>query len=90
MSPTFAYALDTGDFINVSQQNPRALGFVKTLELDPDFAGAVTMSGATYLDLGQKKLAAELFGKAVELTKNPMLKNDFDYWRKSIESKRSK
>ncbi len=90
LSPTFAYAVDTGDFINVSQPTPRSLGFVKALELDPEFAGAVTMSGATFLDLGQKRLAAELFGKAVELTKNPMLKNDFDYWGRQIDSKRSR
>ncbi|MEW6347567.1 MAG: tetratricopeptide repeat protein [Thermodesulfobacteriota bacterium] len=89
LSPTFAYATDTGDFINILPQPPRSLGFVKTLELDPEFAGAVTMSGATYLDLGQRRLAAELFRKAVELTKNPVLKNDFDYWRREIESKRS-
>ena len=87
LTPTFAYAFASGDFINVPRGTNRSLSFVKALEIDPDFSAAVILAGATYLDLGRKKLAAELFRKSIELTKNPMLKNELDYWVKGIESK---
>ena len=90
LAPIFAYAFASGDFINVPRETNRSLSFVKALEIDPDFSTAVIMAGVTYLDLGRKKLAAELFRKSIELTKNPMLKNELDYWVKEIESKQSR
>ncbi len=87
LTPTFAYALASGDFINVPRGKQGTLSFVKALEIEPDFAGDILMAGATYLDLGRKKLAAELFKKSIELTKNPILKNELDYWVKGIESR---
>ena len=85
-SPVFAYAFCSADFIQQADGNRRILNFVKSLELDPDYAASVSMTGITLLDLGRTEDAVDLFRSAMELTRNPLLKNHFDHWIKSLES----
>ena len=85
-SPVFAYGYFSPDFINEAPGNQRMLTYTKSLELDPDHFASVALVGATYQDLGQPRIAADLFRKSIDLTKNPMLKNQLHYWIKSIET----
>jgi tetratricopeptide (TPR) repeat protein len=84
-SPLFAYAYYEADFISEAPGNQRILNFAKSLELDPDHFPSVALLGATYQDIGRSGIAADLFRKSIELTRNPMLKNQLHYWAKSIE-----
>jgi tetratricopeptide (TPR) repeat protein len=88
LAPNFAYGLCSGDFIRQAPRNRRNLNFVRPLELDPEYVASVSMMGITFLDLGMKKHALELYRKSLELTRNPMLKSRFDHWIKSIEGRR--
>lgn len=82
--PIFAYGLYGGDFVE-SSDGGRMLNYAKSLEIDPDYITSVSMAGITYLDLGKDRLAIDLYRKSIELTRNPVLKNDLDFWIKSIE-----
>jgi len=73
-------------FIEQAGGDKRILNFAKSLELDPDYVASVSMTGAMLLDLGRTEDALELFRCAMELTRNPLLKNHFDHWIKSLES----
>ncbi len=86
MSPMYAYGVYFSDFITETPKNKDMLNFVASLELEPDHVASVLMMGATFLDVGRKDKAAQLFRNSVDLTKNPILKNDFEYWAASIES----
>lgn|GEM_PF-798040 len=86
LSPMFAYGVYFCDFITEAPRNKDVLNFAASLELDPDHVASVFMMGATFLDVGRKDQAAQLFRNSVDLTKNPLLKNDFEYWAASIES----
>lgn len=83
-APIFAYGVYVVDFIDRARGDKRILNFAKPLELDPDRIPSVLMTAAIYLDLGRDKKAADLYGKSIELTRNPMLKNHLEYWVKSI------
>jgi len=85
-STIFAYGYYSPDFINEAPENQRMLTYAKSLELDPDHFVSVAVVGGTYQDVGRPKIAAELFRKSIDLTKNPMLKNQLHYWIKSIEA----
>ncbi len=85
-SPIFAYGYYVPDFINETDGNQRMLTYAKSLELDPDHFPSVAVVGTTYLDVGQSRIAADLFRKSIELTKNPMLKNQLHFWIKGIET----
>ncbi len=85
-SPVFAYAFCAADFIEQAGGKKRILNYAKSLELDPDYVASVTMTGATLLDLGRTEDALGLFRSAMELTRNPLLKNHYDHWIKSLES----
>lgn len=86
LAPVFAYAFYTGDFITQAAGRGRLLHYALSTELDPDRIASVVMAGAMYLDLGQKEKAAELFRKSADLTKNPLLKSELEYWVHLIES----
>jgi tetratricopeptide (TPR) repeat protein len=86
LSPMYAYGVYFSDFITETPKNKDVLNFAASLELDPNHVASVFMMAATFLDLGRKDQAAQLFRNSVDLTKNPLLKNDFEYWATSIES----
>jgi tetratricopeptide (TPR) repeat protein len=86
LSPMFAYGVYFGDFITEAPRNKDVLNFAASLELDPDHVPSVSMMGSTFMDLGRKDKAVQLFRNSVDLTKNPLLKNHLEYWAASIES----
>ena len=86
LSPMYAYGVYFSDYITEAPKNKDVLNFAASLELEPDHVASVLMMGATFLDVGRKDKAAQLFRNSVDLTKNPILKNDFEYWAASIES----
>jgi tetratricopeptide (TPR) repeat protein len=83
--PIFAYGVYGADFIDQAPGNKKILNFAKPLELDPDYVAVVAMTGITCLDLGRTEEALKLYRRSMELTRNPLLKNHFDHWIKSIE-----
>ena len=85
-SPVFSYGYYSPDFISEAPGNQRMLTYAKSLELDPDHFASVALVGATYQDVGRSSIAADLFRKSIDLTKNPLLKNQLHYWIKSIET----
>ncbi len=85
LSPVFALGVYTPGFIDQLPGDTRILNFVKSLEIDPDHVGSVIMMGAAYLDVQRPEMAAELYRKAIDLTRNPMLKNTLDHWARSLE-----
>jgi hypothetical protein len=86
LAPVFAYAFFTGEFAAQTAGRGRLLNYAVSTELDPDRTASVLMAGAMYLDLGQENKASELFRKSAELTKNPLLKSELEYWVHVIES----
>lgn len=86
LSPAFAYAVYTGDFVGQSSGRGRLLNYVVSIELDPDRIVSVLMMGMMYLDLGQSEKVAELYRKSANLTKNPLLKSELDYWANMLET----
>ena len=86
LSPMYAYGMYFSEFITEAPKNKDVLNFAASLELEPDHVASVFMMGATFLDLGRKDKAAQLFRNSVDLTKNPLLKNHLEYWAASIES----
>lgn len=87
LAPFFAYATYTGDFTRQASGNTAVLNYAVSLELEPDHVASVVMTGAAYLDLGRTEEAVELFRKSMDLTKNPLLKNHFDHWAKTLEAR---
>lgn len=85
LCPLFAYAVFDGEFIPEASRNVQMLSYAAALELDPDHVASVAMMAAAYLDLGLPERAAELYRKSIELTKNPLLKGQFDHWLGTIE-----
>lgn len=86
LSPPFAYAVFTGDAVRNSFRAGSLLGFVVSLEIDPDYVASVVMMATNYIDLGQTDLAKELYSKSVDLTRNPLLKSHLESWSKSLDS----
>jgi tetratricopeptide (TPR) repeat protein len=86
LSPAFAYAVFTGDFIIQNTSDSPLLNYAVSLELEPDHVPSVIMAGSTYQDLGQTEKAAALYRKSIDLTKNPLLKSFFDHWTTTMES----
>ncbi len=86
LSPMYAYGVYFGDFITEAPRNKDMLNFAASLELEPDHVASVCMMGSTFMDLGRKDRAVQLFRNSIDLTKNPLLKNHFEYWAASIES----
>jgi len=86
LSPAFAYAVFTGDFIIQNTSDSPLLNYAVSLELEPDHIPSVIMAGSTYQDLGQTEKAAALYRKSIDLTKNPLLKSFFDHWTTTMES----
>ncbi len=74
--PPFAYAYCPGNFIVRSQG--RMLGYVTPQEMEPDLTPSVIMIGALYEECGRRDLAVELYTKAIDLTRNPVLKSRFE------------
>lgn len=85
LAPMFAYAVYTGDLIRSSLAKGSFLEFALSTELDPDHVASVMMMGVAYMDLGHQEKALELFKKSSDLTRNPLLKNNWEYWAKSLE-----
>ncbi|MBI5570194.1 MAG: tetratricopeptide repeat protein [Desulfomonile tiedjei] len=90
LSPLFAYGVAIEGFLDEESGNTALLNYAKTIELDPDYAASVMMTGSLYLDLGQNAKAVTLFRKSVELTRNPLLKSYFEYWIESVKSSRER
>ncbi len=87
LSPLFAYALYNGRFLPEVPRNSTMLNYAMSLELEPDYFPSVYMTGSLFLDLGRTDRAIAIFRKSVDLTKNPLLKNHFEHWIESLESK---
>jgi len=85
LAPMFAYAVYTGDLIRRPSGKSPVLGYALSTELDPDHVASVMMMGVAYMDLGHEEKAWELFRKSSDLTRNPLLKNNWEYWAKSLE-----
>jgi len=88
--PVFAFGVYRTDFIEEAEGNKAVLNFAKSLEIDPDVIPSIMMMGAAYLDLGKDRMAAALFRKSIDLTRNPMLKNMLLHWAKSIEMSKTR
>lgn len=86
LAPVFAYAFFTGEFITQSANRGRLLNYAVSIELDPDRIVSVLMMGMMYLDLGQYPKTCELYRKSANLTKNPLLKSELDYWVHQLET----
>jgi hypothetical protein len=86
LAPAFAYGYFGDRFILEAKPPTPVLNYALSVELDPDYFPSVHMMGAMYLDVGQTKKAADLFGKSIDLTKNPLLKNHLEHWIRVIES----
>jgi Tfp pilus assembly protein PilF len=84
-SPVFAYGVFTGGYIRQASGNALMLNYAASLELDPDHIPSVAMMGITYLDLGLREKAVELYRKSVDLTKNPLRKSRLEHWVESLE-----
>jgi tetratricopeptide (TPR) repeat protein len=85
-TPIFAYAVYSSGFIEEASGDPTMLNYAMSTELDPDHVPSVVMTGITYLEIGRRDKALELYRNSVDLTKNPLLKSFLDYWITSIES----
>lgn len=85
LCPLFAYAVFDGEFIPEASHNAAMLNYAASLELDPDHVASVLMMGVAYLDFGLPERAAELYRKSIDLTKNPLLKSQFDHWLGTVE-----
>jgi tetratricopeptide (TPR) repeat protein len=90
IAPVFAYGLCPGDFIPNDTRRGPLVGYVKSTELDPDYIPSVMMIGIAYSELGYAKIAADLYRRSVDLTKNPMMKNLFDHWKSELEKRLDK
>jgi hypothetical protein len=88
LSPVFAYSVYTGDVLLQASGNTAMLNYAAPLELEPEYVASIIMIGALYVDLGKTAMAAELFRKSMDLTKNPLLKSHLDYWANEIEGKK--
>lgn len=85
LAPMFAYAVYTGDLIPHSSGKGPLLEYALSTELDPDHVASVMMMAAAYMDFGHGEMAVDLFKKSGDLTRNPLLKNNWEYWAKSLE-----
>ena len=83
-APLFAYGVYSPGFILEGNVNPALLNYARSLELDPDHVPSVMMLGALYQDLGRDEVAIELYRLSADLTRNPILKNHFNHWIKSL------
>lgn len=90
LSPIFAYGVYTGEFVRHAAAGRPILNYAVSIELDPEHFPSVAMMGVTLLDLGLTKMAVELFRKSIDLTKNPLVKSQLDYWANSLESPEDK
>jgi len=84
LSPLFAYGVYTGEVIVRPPGNPDVIGFAAPVELDPEYIPSVEMTGIMLMDLGRDKIAAELYRKSMDLTKNPLLKTHLEYWAATL------
>jgi tetratricopeptide (TPR) repeat protein len=87
-APAFAYAFCPAAFIKRPITQTPMLGFAVALELDPDYVASVIMTGALYQDIGRTQLAIELYEKSKDLTKNPLLKAQFEHWIYTLQRKK--
>jgi len=78
-SPLFAFGVYSGDYIAQASGDASMLNFVSPLELEPDHVPSVLMTGILFTEIGYPSMAAELYRKSVDLTRNPMLKAYLDY-----------
>jgi hypothetical protein len=84
VAPMFGYAFYTADILRSVAPKKSPVKYVASIELYPEKAGSVVMTGAAYLDLGLKSRAVDFFRMSVRLTKNPLFKTDLEYWVKSL------
>jgi tetratricopeptide (TPR) repeat protein len=85
-SPLFAYGVYCSDYIVQASGDTSMLNFASPLELEPDHVASVLMAGTMYVELGHPAMAAELYRKAVDLTRNPMLKTYLEHLADNLES----
>jgi hypothetical protein len=90
LAPALAYAYYEVDFIEEARGNAPLIGYVASLELDPDHTTSVILAGAALVELGRATTAAVLFRKSMDLTKNPLLKNRLLHWAESLEAIRDR
>jgi tetratricopeptide (TPR) repeat protein len=79
-APAFAYAFCPAAFMKRPNAETPMVGFAVALELDPDYVASVIMTGSLYQDIGRTQLAIELYEMSKDLTKNPLLKAQFEHW----------
>ncbi len=87
-APAFAYAFCPAAFVKRSNADRQSPSFVTALELDPDYIGSVMMVGSLYQDIGKTQLAVELYTACKDLTKNPLLKAQFEHWINTLKTKK--
>ncbi len=89
LAPLYAYAFYSDDVIRSVTPNSRPVKYVAMIELFPERAVSVVMTGATFLDLGLKSAAIDLFKMSTSLTRDPMFKTDLEYWIKTLDPGRN-
>lgn len=89
-SPLFAFGFYSRDYIAQASGDTSTLNFASPLELEPDHVASVLMIGTLFTEIGYASKAEELYRKAIDLTRNPMLKAYLDYLadNASMSSKR--
>lgn len=85
LAPPLAYGYYTVDFIDEGRGESPLISYVVSLEIDPDYTASIILTAAALIELGRSAMASDLFRKSMVLTKNPLLKNRFHHWAKSIE-----
>ncbi|MGC8659465.1 MAG: tetratricopeptide repeat protein [Desulfomonilaceae bacterium] len=85
LAPTFAYAFYSDDVVRQVTPRKKPVRYVASLELFPERAVSVIMTGALLLDLGLTGPAIDLFRMSTTLTRDPIFKTDLEYWIKTLD-----
>lgn len=85
LAPVYAYAFYSDDVIRSVTQNSKPIKYVAVIELVPQRAVSVVMTGAMFLDFGLKSKAVDLFRMSTTLTRDPIFKTDLEYWIKTLD-----
>ena len=85
LAPLFAYAFYSDEVVRSVTPRNKPVRYVASLELVPERAASVVMTGAMFLDLGLKSPAIDLFRMSTSLTKDPIFKTDLEYWIRTLD-----
>ncbi|MDR3604640.1 MAG: hypothetical protein P4L38_08405 [Syntrophaceae bacterium] len=85
LAPLYAYAFYSDNVIRSVTANNKQIKYVASIELVPERAVSVVMTGAMFLDFGLKSSAIDLFRMSISLTSDPIFKTDLEYWIKTLD-----